>query len=265
MYKKKKINNKFIVIGSIFIVIILLSFSLTLNRNYTLLEGGLKDLSVFINKVFMFPFTGLNKDKDKDLSDSYIIQKNVNKSLEKEIQELKQELGLKNTLTEYDHINATVLSRNKSYWFNTLTIDKGKKDGIKKGMAVVNSNGLIGKIQKVSNHSSEIKLITSDDVNFKISVSIQTDQGDSYAILSGYDKKSGDVIILGVDKTSKINKDYKIVTSGLSDIFPRGIYIGVVDKVVSDKYDLSKTIYVKTKQNFNNIHYVTVLSEKTNA
>ena len=242
MYKKKKNNNKFIVIGSIFIVIILLSFSLTLNRNYTLLEGGLKDLSVFINKVFMFPFTGLNKDKDKDLSDSYIIQKNVNKSLEKEIQELKQELGLKNTLT-----------------------DKGKKDGIKKGMAVVNSNGLIGKIQKVSNHSSEIKLITSDDVNFKISVSIQTDQGDSYAILSGYDKKSGDVIILGVDKTSKINKDYKIVTSGLSDIFPRGIYIGVVDKVVSDKYDLSKTIYVKTKQNFNNIHYVTVLSEKTNA
>ena len=45
-------------------------------------------------------------------------------------QELKDTLELNKTLTEYNPINATILSRNKSYWYNTITIDKGKKDGI---------------------------------------------------------------------------------------------------------------------------------------
>ena len=45
-------------------------------------------------------------------------------------------------------------------------------------------------------------------------------------------------------------------------MFPGGIYIGTVEKVESDKYDLSKTVYIKTYQNFNDIHYVTVLKVK---
>ena len=83
-------------------------------------------------------------------------------------------------------------------------------------------------------------------------------------ILSGYDKKSGCVIVSEVDKMSSVNVGDNIVTSGLSDKFPRGIYIGKVEKIVNDKYDVSKTLYVKTKQDFNNIHYVTVLKEKNN-
>ena len=45
-------------------------------------------------------------------------------------------------------------------------------------------------------------------------------------------------------------------------MFPAGIYIGTVEKEESDKYNLSKTIYVKTYQDFNDLHYVTVLKEK---
>lgn len=264
MYKHKKIHNKFLIFGICFLVVILLGISLQLNRKTTFVENIFKDVSIFFDKVVMYPFTALNKEKNINQTESYIIQKNVNSSLEKEIQELKDMLNLKQTLTEYKTENATILSRNKSYWFNTITIDKGKKDGLKEEMAVVTKDGLLGKISKVSNHSSEIKLITSDDVNYKISVSIQTGSGDTYAILSGYDKKIGCVIVSGVDKTSSVNIGDTIVTSGLSDKFPRGIYIGKVEKIVNDKYDISKTLYVKTAQDFNNIHYVTVLKEKNN-
>ena len=45
-------------------------------------------------------------------------------------------------------------------------------------------------------------------------------------------------------------------------MFPRGIYIGEVETITNDKYGLSKTLGVKTNQNFNNIHYVTVLKEE---
>ena len=236
--------------------------SVHFSRSNVLGEGILKTIVTAIDKVVMYPFTALNGEKNVDQTESYLIQKNVNASLEKEIQELKETLDLNRTLTEYTSINATILSRNKNYWFNQIMIDKGSKDGIKKDMAVVTKNGLVGKISRVYRNSSEIKLITSDDVNYKVSVTIQTETGDSYAILNGYDAKTECVKVTGVDKMSNVKAGDTIVTSGLGGMFPGGIFVGVVQDIKSDKYDLSKTLYIKTSQDFNNIHYVTVLGEK---
>ncbi len=259
--KKKKLAIIFISIIGIFL---LLFVSFTSSRNYTVVESILKDVAMVLNKIIMYPFTALNKEKGNDLSESYMIQKNVNASLEKEIEELKDTLKLNQTLTEYNTVNATVLSRNKSYWFNTITIDKGKKDGIEVDMAVITKNGLVGKISKVSYTSSEVKLITSDDINYKVSVGISTENGDTYAILNGYDKKTGLLMVTGVDKTTAIKENDVVTTSGLGGKEPRGIYVGVVKKQENDKYNLSKTVYLKTGQDFNSIHYLTVLKEKKN-
>lgn len=264
MYHRKKERKKkmIIIFTSIIGIFLLLFASVSLNRNYSFFETILKDVSIFFDKVIMYPFTALNKEKGEDLSKSYVIQKNVNKSLQKEIEELKDALKLNETLTEYDTVNTTVLSRNKSYWFNTITIDKGSSDGIKKDMAVVTKKGLVGKISKVSHNSSEVKLITSDDINYKVSVGISVSSGDTYAILNGYSKKEGLLSITGVDKNSDIKENDIVVTSGLGGKEPRGIYVGVVKKMTNDKYNLSKTIYVDPGQDFNNIHYLTVLKEK---
>ena len=263
MYKNKKTKKRnLIILGVIIVAIIALVSSIQLNRANFFGEGLVKSVIMTIDKIVMYPFTALNVEKNVDQSESYLIQKNVNASLEKEIQELKEVLDLKTTLTEYTPINATILSRNKNYWFNQIMIDKGSKDGIKKDMAVITKHGLVGKISRVYSHSSEIKLITCDDVNFKVSVAIQTNSGDSYAILNGYDAKRELVTVTGVDKMSDVKKGDTITTSGLGGMFPSGIYIGVVEEVKDDKYDLSKTLYIKTSQDFNNIHYVTVLKEK---
>ena len=263
MYKNKKTKKRnLIILGVIIVAIIALVSSIQLNRANFFGEGLVKSVIMTIDKIVMYPFTALNGEKNVDQSESYLIQKNVNASLEKEIQELKEVLDLKTTLTEYTPINATILSRNKNYWFNQIMLDKGSKDGIKKDMAVITKHGLVGKISRVYSHSSEIKLITCDDVNFKVSVAIQTNSGDSYAILNGYDAKRELVTVTGVDKMSDVKKGDTITTSGLGGMFPSGIYIGVVEEVKDDKYDLSKTLYIKTSQDFNNIHYVTVLKEK---
>ena len=262
MYRKKNKITKTTIILITIIIIVLLSLSVLLPKNNFINNSILKDISITINKIVMFPFTTLNKDKNINQDESYLIQKNINDSLEKEIKELKDLLELNKTLTEYAPINATILSRNKSYWYNTLTIDKGKKDGIKKDMAVITSKGLIGKISSVSNNSSEIKLITSDDINFKVSITIKTNDIDNFAILNGYDKKTNLIKATGIDKTTNISIGDRVLTSGLGEKFPGGIYIGTVEKIESDKYNLSKTVYIKTYQNFNDIHYVTVLKVK---
>lgn len=265
MYKSKKrrqLNVKIVVVVVIIVAFVGISVSVYMSRSNFLGEGIVKDFFMAIDKVVMYPFTALNDEKNIDQSESYLIQKNVNTSLEIEIQELKDVLDLNRTLTEYTPINATILSRNKNYWFNQIMIDKGSKDGIAKDMAVVTKNGLVGKISRVYPHSSEIKLITSDDVNYKVSVAIKTGNGDSYAILNGYDSETEYVTVTDVDKMSTVKKGDTIVTSGLGGMFPGGIYVGVVEDIKSDKYDLSKTLFIKTSQDFNNIHYVTVLKEK---
>lgn len=264
MYKKRikdKKNKYFIILTSI-LIIILLAVSFYFNRKVYFIENTLKYVTTFTNKVIIYPFKIYNNDKNIDQSKSYLIQKNVNESLEKEVEELKKQLELNKTLTEYKAINATILSRNKSYWFNNMIIDKGSKNGIKEGMAVITKNGLVGKISKVYKTSSEIKLITSDDTNYKVSVSIKTNDSENIGILNGYDPKNGLIKITGVDKNSKVDIDNEVLTSGLGGVFPGGIYIGTVSKIESDKYNLSNNIYIKTTQDFNNIHYVTVLGEK---
>jgi len=262
MYKKKKQNMK-ITIVVIIVMIILLTISLLGQAPGNQKHNVFKNISMTINKIVMYPFTSLNKEKGKDQSESYTIQKNVNSSLEEEIKELKDMLDLNKTMTEYEPVNATILSRNKSYWFNTITIDKGTKSGIKENMAVITKNGFIGKVSKVFKNSSEVKLITSDDINFKVSVAIRTNGIDHYAIMNGYDKETNRIMITGIDKTTTVNVGDIVLTSGLGELFPAGIYVGEVDEIKSDKYNLSKIIYIKTKQNYSDIHYVTVMKVRS--
>ena len=262
MYRRKKKITKMTVFVGIVIVLVLISLSVLLPKSNFINKSLLKDSTIILNKIVMYPFTSLTKEKNTNHNESYVIQKNVNESLEKEIQELKEALELNKTLTEYTPINATILSRNKSYWYNTITIDKGKKDGITEDMAVITSKGLIGKISSVSLTASEVKLITSDDINFKVSIVINTNDVDNFAILNGYDSKTNLIKATGIDKTTNINIGDKVLTSGLGKKFPAGIYIGTVEKIESDKYNLSKTVHIKTYQNFNDIHYVTVLKAK---
>lgn len=260
MYQKKKKRKKIIIIfAAIFISFFLLFYSLTSNRKVGAVEGVLKDGATIISKIVMTPFTTLNKEKDKDASKSYLIQKNINVHLEEEIEQLRDTLSLNQTLTGYNVVNATVINRNRSYWYQTLTIDKGKSSGLKENMIVITKNGLIGKLEKVTKYSATVKLITANDVNNKVSVSITTSSGETNAILSGYYKKKNEILVSGVDSSIDINKGDAVTTSGLGGVFPRGIYVGKVESVSLDKYGLSKTLAIKTDQNFNSIHYVTIL------
>lgn len=259
MYHKKNKKNKLIITGSIILVVILICISFTFTRKITFVENILKSISTTANEVLFSPIKLINSEKDVNQSESYLIQKNVNDSLQKEVEELRQQLELNRTLTGYEAVNATILSRNKTYWFNNMMIDKGTKDGIKEGMAVITKNGLIGKISKSYHNSSEIKLITSDDTNYKVSVSIKMNDSENIAILNGYDVEHGLVKLVGVSKNAPVEKGNQVLTSGLGGVFPGGIYIGTVEKIESDKYNLSNNVYVKTSQDFNNIHYVTVL------
>ena len=245
--KKKNISNVVIII--IFITIILISsftYIFKVERNNIIGEGFLKNLSVNIYSIF--PKT-IRDDSNVN------IKNGINEELSNEVDSLKKVLELNHNLGGFTYVNATILSRNVSYWLNNLVIDKGSKDNIKKNNCVITPEGLIGKITKVNKNSSIVKLITSS--TYKVSVNV----GDKYGVLESYNSRKKLFKITGVDRDVKVSLGDKVTTSGLGGIFPSGIYIGSIKKIKNDNYDTSKTVYIEPIQDFNNIRYVTVLEK----
>lgn len=183
----------------------------------------------------------------------------VNLELKRELDELKEVNNLSKTLTDFKNETALVIERNRMYWFNTITINKGKKDGIDLDYAVVSSSGLIGKINKVSQNTSEVKLITTSDINSKISVMIKTGDDTIYGIMSGYNQEKNYLEVSSTNKQINVNLGSLVYTSGMGGVFPSGILIGSVDSITSDKYEVSKIINVKPASDFNDFRFVSVL------
>lgn len=229
------------------ILIYLLAFlSLKLNINLFYPYYLIKDL-------VLFPVSVISKDVNVNNK----MLDGINQELKSEIEELKKLNNLSSTLTDFNSLSAVVIERNKMYWFNSIVINKGSSSGIKKDMAVISSDGLIGKINKVSKTTSEVKLLTTNDKNEKISVMIKTSDDTIYGIMNGY--QDNYLEITSVNKNINVDNNSLVYTSGMGGIFPSGILIGKVAMVKEDKYNVSKLILVEPSSSFNNLKFVKVL------
>lgn len=274
--KKRSLKSKhiYLIVLIVVVVIAILSYTVKTDKKLNTFESLIKDCVVEVQKLFYTPirnFSTMISDffslKDV-LEENKILKSNVEKiesleaeniELKQEIDKMKEELNLDHILSDYDYLNATVVSRNSFYWYNTLTIDKGSHNGIKEGMVVINSTGLIGKIENVSTFSSDVKLITTNDTNNKISVTITNGDNKLTGLINAYDFNDGYLKVEGISNTATVNVEDFVYTSGLGGVFPSGILIGTVDSITTDVYDLSKIINVKPSADFDDINYVTIL------
>ena len=195
--------------------------------------------------------------KQKTLKDNVLEEENNN--LKEEIEKLKKVMDVKTTYTGYKTIYAKTIIRNKMYWYNTITIDKGKDNDIKTGMVVINGKGLIGKVINVSNFTADVRLITTNDSNNKISVTITNGESKVIGLMNGYSYETNDILIEGVSNTQDVKVGDMVYTSGLGGVFPSGILVGTVESITTDSYGLAKIIKVKPSVSFDDINYVSVL------
>lgn len=281
MYNKKRFDKRYLLIlavVAIALVLVVLATSLKENRDLNPIEKVTKDVGTVVLKVVSAPFNFISDTIDSiveknDLYDKYKELKNKeeqvdaiisqNDNLRNEVNKLKETLDLNSILSDKVYMNATVVTRNIGYWYDEITIDKGSKNGIEKGMAVVNPKGLIGQITKASNYSSTVKLLSNENMSDKISVKIKVNDGYVYGLISQYDSKTNTYTVEGISENVDINKNADVVTTGMGTIFPSGLMVGKVEKVTTDNFDLSKVVEVKAAVNFDDLDYVTVLKRKS--
>ncbi len=244
MRKKKRkvfIYNYIIVI--VFLVLLFIIFNKTIRFNY-------------INNIYNNLLSKVSHKNTKIVYDSTL--KEENKKLKEEIKELKEYNNI--SFDKDKRINSKIINRNYSLYYSYITINKGKKDNIKKNMAVINEKGLVGLIDKVYNHESTINLITNK--NLEISAKFTYNDSEYYGIINKYDYENNCLYlsnVIGDFKDGISNID--VVTSGLNTNVKSNIIIGKIISKKSDEFNLSNTFLLKPAININNINYVSVVGE----
>ncbi len=184
--------------------------------------------------------------------------------IEQENINLKKQLNFSQNIT-YKHIPAQIIGKDPDNLFTSFVIDKGIKEGIKKNMAVIafqdGVQGLVGLVVQVGRHESMV-LPIYDANSF---VSARFAQSLYEGIVSGQGDVNSPLIMKYIKKRAKDEIQYgdRVLTSGLGGIFPKGIEIGRVSKIIFQEYETSLTVELESAIDFSRLEYVFVI-EKSN-
>jgi rod shape-determining protein MreC len=145
---------------------------------------------------------------------------------EQEVNRLRHALNYRER-SVFKLIAAEVVARDSSTWWRTVTINRGKRDGIEIDMAVATDEGLIGKITTVSDSISVVLLLSDENCRVAVKVEGSREQG----IVSGERVTTGLTPLLNLNFLSKqadLKPGQKVYTSGVGGVFPSGLLVGVV-------------------------------------
>lgn len=166
-----------------------------------------------------------------------------------------------------------VVSRNGTTgWWQTITVNRGKNDGIVKGSAVMTTDGLIGRIHSVSKTTSTIQLIT----DYTCNISCTLPRTKAFGIVKGEGISiNGNTPLeilcpinpMKMDYISKevsIKQGDLVITSGLGEIFPAKLVVGHIIKSELDRSGLYQRATITPAANLSELHYVFILTDNIN-
>lgn len=177
---------------------------------------------------------------------------NLAQEAESENARLRKLLGIKEQ-SSYGVIAARVIARPADNWSSALIIDKGRKSGIRRGMAVLSYQGLAGRIVDAGEETSRVMLV--NDPNLAVSALVKRSRQEG--LVTG---TLGNLLIMRyLPKTCDIQPADTIITSGLTDAFPKGLLIGTVTEVGEEFSGLSRYAVIRPVAEPSSIEEVLVI------
>ena len=145
--------------------------------------------------------------------------------LEKENANLRKILQIKELIERKVQV-AEIILPNQVNGVAQIIINRGRKDNIEAGSPVINNQGLIGQVIQVREHTSKIKPITSN----QFAISAVSNKGFINTFISGTGNPYLEIKQLPAYEVIKVG-DY-FLSSGLDEIYPKGIKIGTVSRII---------------------------------
>ncbi len=147
---------------------------------------------------------------------------------------------------------ARIIARDPLPWFRTLTIDRGERDGVRRGLAVLSPQGVVGQIVEVSRTASRVMLLT--DHNSGIDAIVQRTR--ARGIVQGAQEEGCHMNYLKRDEDVAVGD--RVVTSGLDGIFPKGLVVGEVVEVSRRHRGLLQVAVVRPSAELDRIEEVLI-------
>ena len=241
-FLKKENKQRFSLVGLIFYSVVLIILS---NLNFVAInyiKSGLNEIVYRISFIVSIPEKQLQKSIT--IINEHISMYSEYKVMENKIRQLEnnnlnssflqaENSRLKRLIDEYitesDELVAKVLLDKDSPFLKSIIVNKGSKDKVTLGMAVLDENYLVGKIVEVNYSTSRVLLIS--DLNSKIPVIIEP--GNVQSILSGSGKDHGEIQYF--KSSREISSENVVFTSGSGGIFKAGIPVGKIENVRINK------------------------------
>lgn len=157
-----------------------------------------------------------------------------------------------------DVIVSKVIHNSYNVHENYLTINSGTLKGVKPDMGVVNTQGIIGIVDKVSNNYATVISI----LNVKSQINAKIKKSNHFGSLVWNGKNTGYVQLIDVPRLASVRKGDTIVTGGQSVIFPANINIGTISKIYTDNETNYYTLDIKLFNDMTNLGYVYIVKSK---
>ena len=268
MYKNKKGGLLGIVITIVVLILIVIFsnreantsfFENVANKLVMPIQNGLTYLKnrVSGNSTFFTDISNL-KSENQDL-------KEKNSQLEQSLRELeniktenetlKEYLVLTEKYGEYKTVPVYVIDKEISNYSKTIIINIGKNDGIEINMTVIADEGLVGHVVSVTDNTAKVQTIV--DTSSSISCLMSTNK-DSI-ICKGTLSSNSELKAMYIPTDANLVQGDSVDTSGLGGIYPKGIHVGSIKKIVSTKNITDRYALVETAVDFDKLNTVLVV------
>lgn len=255
-----------------FIILFLLSLTAILLATYQHKKTSVSIQQLPFREVMSYPFDMLNSltstvkirlyevvyaiDENKRLKrelTAALLENQRHIEILQENKRLKELLLLKEYMPNYV-ATAKVIAKGYDRLLHTIVLDKGRKSGIKKDMAVITTKGIVGKIYSVRDDFSEVLLLR--DPNFSVAVRLQNSRQEGVISGIGYQY----CILKYIPPEEAVEKNDIAVTSGLDGIFPPGLHVGVVSNVKKQGVEFFQYIQIQPLQSDTKLEEVVILA-----
>lgn len=183
------------------------------------------------------------------------LRKQLEYSNYKEKKIVNDTLTVDSLVQNFSYIPATITAKNIIGAENTIRIDKGSVHGIRPHMGVITHEGVVGVVTQVSPHYATVMCLQHRDAGF----SVMLKKNEYFGSLRWEPTDFKKAVLKELPKYVDVQQGDTLVTSGYSSLFPKGLWVGIVDQIEVPKGGSAYLIDVELSYDLLDIQHVYVV------
>lgn len=211
------------------------------------------------NDSFFVNIEEMKKENEKLKKENSELQQSLRELeiLKAENSTLKEYVNLTDKYAEYTTHPANVIQSDISNYSKIIIINAGKNDGIDVNMTVISDKGLVGHVISVTDNTAKVQTIIDTSSTVASTISTTRDSISARGVIDS----NNELTATFIPTEANVLEGDSVETSGIGGIYPKGIHIGTIKKVVNTKNITNRYAIIETAVDFAKLETVLVITK----